>query len=278
MPKPSWTWPIRAPLEAVTGLVNSVMDKRKKHLPWEHPQEGLVWAAVGPHRVWAAPLIWMCSTDMAERMVSCSLVKNLLLYSGTCLQAGKNRTFLGNSSPISGAVLIVPLYWLNAQQKWVPYYTNMSAGRWLSQGTCHAHSYSWSYAKSEILQWSTQRSILLICFHVKNTAVSVSYFFRQLTNYQIWKCYLISQIFLFSYNQKTWQKQPVILQLTSFPALRVGKHIAISVCKNSIGIISYGQQMFKCGLLMNEKELFKCKKNRTNLMKAWAWKWNERPD
>lgn len=135
----------------------------------------------------------------------------------------------------------------------------------------------------EILQWSTQKSILIICFHIK-IAISVSFFFFfwQPTNYQIWKCYLISQIFLFSCNKKTWQKQPVILQLTNSPALRVGKHIAISVCKTSIGIISYGRQMFMYGLLMNEKELFKCKETNllkvASLRKAWAWRWNERPD
>lgn len=170
--------------------------------------------------------------------------------------------------------------------KWVPYYTNMSPRRWLSQETCHAHSYPWSCAKSErSCSDQHRRALLIICFHIK-IAISVSFqlafFFRQLTNYQMLKCYLISQIFLFSCNQKTWQKQPVILQLTNSPALRVGKHIAISACKTSIGIISYGRQMFMHGLLMNEKELFKCKE--TNLMKvaslrkAWAWRWNERPD
>lgn len=117
LPKFSWTRPIRFPLEAVTGAANSVMDKRKTLAFESIPKRGLCAQAVGSHRVWPAPLIWMWSTDMAERMVSCSLVKNLL-YPGGCFRL-ENRTFLGNwvhSSPISGAVLLIPPYWLYAQQ------------------------------------------------------------------------------------------------------------------------------------------------------------------
>lgn len=125
-------WPIRLPLEALTGAANSVMDKRRTLALESIPKRGLCAQAVGLHCVWAAPLIWTWPTDTAEGMVSCSLVKNLPLHSGGCFRSG-NRTFLGNwlhSSPIAEAVFIVPPvhdYMHSKLHKWVPYYTSMSA-------------------------------------------------------------------------------------------------------------------------------------------------------
>lgn len=147
LPKPSRTWPIPFPLEALTGAASSVMDNRKTLAFESIPKRDLCAQAVGSHCMGAAPLIWVWSTDM----VSCSLVKNLPLHAGRCFRL-ENRTFLGNwvhSSPIRSCLYSSPLLTICTANCTMGTLLHQHESKKMAKPRNLPCSYSWSYAKSE---------------------------------------------------------------------------------------------------------------------------------
>lgn len=120
---------------------------------WEHPQEGVVWASCG------FTLHVSCTTDLS--VVNRHGWENGFLQPGQKSSSSSRRMLQVGKQDIFGK--------LGPQQSYLRscFYSSPSptkctanctsgylttptcARRWLSQGTCHAHSYSWSYAKTE---------------------------------------------------------------------------------------------------------------------------------
>jgi len=90
--------------------------------------------------------------------------------------------------------------------------------------------------------------------------------------HEVWKYYLISQILLFSCHNKSRHKQ---LTLSFLKSEKTYSYFSL-------------QELYEHNFLwttnVHEKEQFKCKEKKWNLMKVpsvrktWAWRWNERPD